>query len=188
MLSGSTVVRGVILCDLLVIESCIFLALFLRRCAPWVMAGNLTEVILRIVPAVRTHGSSVRIELRCAPGRARCPRRALPRRAHASHARAAYAQGAALLRGLTPPGRPRWCVVCHDGVARLMAPRLPALLAGRKLEARLALSLLGVQSAGIMYWSAPWRDDDNVTVGSFLRTLPVAGALISMFDSSTSSD
>lgn len=78
--------------------------------------------------------------------------------------------------------------MCHDGTARLMPPRLPALLAGRRLEARVALSLLGAQSAGIMYWAAPWRDNENVTVGSFLRSLPVAGALISVFDPSTSSD
>ena len=58
-----------------------------------------------------------------------------------------------------------------------MAPRLPGLLAGRKLEARLALALLGAQSGAFMYWAAPWRDNDDVTVGSFLRGLPIVGGL-----------
>lgn len=69
-----------------------------------------------------------------------------------------------------------------------MAPRLPGLLAGRKLETRLALALLGAQSGCFMYWAAPWRDNAEVTPGSFLRGLPVVGALVSVLDRPEASD
>lgn len=71
----------------------------------------------------------------------------------------------------TPPDEP----------TALMAPRLPGLLKGRRLEARVGLALLGAQSGAFLYWAAPWRADD-VTVGSFLRGLPILGAVISASD------
>ena len=75
----------------------------------------------------------------------------------------------------------------------LMAPRLPELMKGRYVTARMGLAILGSCSAVVTHWSAPWnlpgsphQGDPPAALGRFFRSLPIVKPFMSEVVVSTS--